>query len=567
MAIQSASTSISTPIYSVSNFAIDNFEKSQKCAVMISDDLTDAFLLAPCGHSISKVAREEMYKGGNNVHCPLCQTRVIECYPNHTLNSIVSQSVQMKLVDVLRTVSDGQKEQSIPFPGTQARFVHASGDWEVLDSGTDLAREMEFHSITRGSLFERFVVLGWKTGEVALTLKFLGKDKTISYLNDCGVQAPTLGSKGYSNHSYRSNSLDTKALFEVIAKHNDIPKHKFALIRDLVFVADWKTVTPLKWDEKSILEREYSHLRTEPYFSIFPGKKAEFALSSDHWEIPLNGIKKLGLTSTSEASLFQKLVFLGYESGSIGILITFKGKDETIFYLNRCGMDVPTKNSFNAGVRYSDHCYLAIGDKSELLFKILTKNNNFPEKELQFVRKLVTNHEWKERSYSFEVEKKPLITNSVQDDIPPPPLGGADFMLTGGNWEIFDSETDVVRKLEFTSVSLDCLFRKMDILGFRDGRVAISIKFVFKGSAFKYLNQCGMNICIDEDLDYHTKELNAHCYQSTPENTQLLFQIIARHNVIPEEQLSLISELVVTGDWRKVTPVEDGENPLKKRKV
>ncbi|MBS0656465.1 MAG: hypothetical protein JSR46_11865, partial [Verrucomicrobia bacterium] len=405
MAIQPAKNPLNDPL--PSSFAIDNFQSALECPVLMPNTLTDAVLLTPCGHSISEVACREMYKGKESINCPLCSTRVEAWYPNHALRSLVSQITGMNVLQLLRTISAEVKEEPIPFPGIGARFVLARGDWEVLDCPTDLVREMHFHSTTKGSLFEEMEIIGYKTGAVFIIIKFIGKEKTIAYLNSCGVQVPSEGSRGYSERSYRSNAYDTKALFEVIARHNEIPKQTFALIRDLVYVGDWRTVTPLKWYEKAILERDYSSNRIKPYTNLPPGKGAQFAVTSKDWEDVPDGIevaKKLELTSTTEGSFLQKMAVLGLKSGTVHILVTFTGKDETIFYLNGCGLQVPTKNCFNSGVRYSDHCYQSIGVETELLLNTITQHNTIPAKELQFIRKLVIDQDstWKELVWQEE---------------------------------------------------------------------------------------------------------------------------------------------------------------------
>lgn len=527
--------------------AIENFQNNLECPVLMPNTLIDAVLLAPCGHSIGEVALKAMYKDKVEIDCPLCRERVTAWFPNRSLRSIVGQALD--LVPSIKAVSE--KQDPIPFPGKKARFIHVHGNWEVLDSGTHLAREMNFQSTTCGSLFEEITILGCKNGTVSILIKFLGKEETISYLNQCGVQAPSQGSKG----SYRSNAYDTKALWSVIATHNEIPKNKVALLRELIYVGDWKIVTPLTAEDKALLERPY--IRKVPFDAIPPGKKAFFVVTSKDWEDVPNGtevLKKLELTSVEVDSYLKKITFLGLSDGYVNILISFAGGDKTISYLNRSGLDVPTKNSFNSGFRYSDHCFQSYTpNETQLLWNIISRNNYIPEKTVQLIRNLVFDQKCQWRNYQW-------IDHAV--------VLGTDFIHTGGNWEVFDSETEILRKLEFTSVSLNPnLLKEIAILGFKDGSVAISLKFLIKTMVFDFLNQFGMELSIDEELDYYTKQATAHSYQSTPENTKKLFAIIANHKLIPEEHFPLVNKLIESGDWRKVTPLENNEPAFKKRKI
>lgn len=120
----------------------------------------------------------------------------------------------------------------ISFPGIGAHFALASGNWEIFDSGADLVRQMTFVSQTKGSLFEKMGVLGYKDGSVAIFIEFEKNSKLVSdYLSQCGIDLDFISMDcGF----YKSNLSDTKLLFRILAKHNYIPPDQFSLIRDLV---------------------------------------------------------------------------------------------------------------------------------------------------------------------------------------------------------------------------------------------------------------------------------------------------------------------------------------------
>jgi hypothetical protein len=245
---------------------VDNFSNTLKCPVTLGP-LTDAAMLIPCGHTISKVAADTIYQGihrnkeGNETvnkqdPCPLCRHTVTAYYPNRVMQSLVSIALNIKLGKVLPLVSaaildDAEKNlDTIPLPGLGAKFVLTTESWDPFDRdyGNDLVRKLLFKSQTQGSLFEEMEVLGYKDGGVALFLRFKKNSETAcNYLSSCGINITNYN----RNHGfYRSNPNNNKLLFSIISKHNEIPANKFILIRDLVMSGDWNHVTPLAANER-----------------------------------------------------------------------------------------------------------------------------------------------------------------------------------------------------------------------------------------------------------------------------------------------------------------------------
>lgn len=139
-------------------------------------------------------------------------------------------------------------------------------------------------------------------------------------------------------------------------------------------------------------------------------------------------------------------------------------------------------------------------------------------------------------------EKKDL------DSIPFPGKG-AHFVHISGNWNFFNSGS-LVRSLKFLTATPGSLFEAMSVLGYEDGSVALGIEY--EKAAISYLEACG--IILGDNFKM------IKCYISNNnDDTKLLFNIIAKHNKIPEDKFPLIHALVASGDWRTVTPLKPEE--------
>jgi len=233
--------------------AVSNFSNALECPVMLTL-LKDAVLLTPCGHTISEVAAKNLYGAVQTIEeretvekvapCPLCRRNVVAYYPNHAMRSLVAITLGTKVEEVLPVVSASvqaapEKDlDTIPFPGVAAKFVLRSGSWEPFESGAALVRQLTFTSATEGSLFEEMGLLGYKDGRIALQITFKENRTAASqYLLDCGLKLDFIATNcGF----YVSRTNDTKLLFRILAKHNEIPKEHFMFIRDLVTSGNWK---------------------------------------------------------------------------------------------------------------------------------------------------------------------------------------------------------------------------------------------------------------------------------------------------------------------------------------
>ncbi len=233
---------------------INNFSTLLQCPVLFTP-LVDAVVLAPCGHTISASAVDQLYHSVLNEQeqvqtpaCPLCRRKITTHSPNMALRDLVSIALSIQLEKELPTISATLKTEeeidpaTIPFPGIPAKFVPKSGSWDFEDSNRATVRTLDFISQTTNSLFNRMSVHGHRNGEVSLRVHFENhKEIALEYLKKCGIKI----CKEHEICSfYISNLSDTKRLFKILMLHNEIPSDKIPLIRDLVIHGNWKTVTP-----------------------------------------------------------------------------------------------------------------------------------------------------------------------------------------------------------------------------------------------------------------------------------------------------------------------------------
>lgn len=153
-------------------------------------------------------------------------------------------------------------------------------------------------------------------------------------------------------------------------------------------------------------------------------------------------------------------------------------------------------------------------------------------------------------------EALPAICAEVSPDVEvdidtvPFPGIGARFTQTNRGWDqIIPFNDELVREIKLVSEKKDSLFEEMSVLGYRDGGVAIFLTFKqFRTEASAYLQKLGIK------ADYHP------FLKSDKSNIKRLLSIIAKHNQIPADQFDLIKKLAESGDWTKVTPLQNGEN-------
>ncbi len=141
---------------------------------------------------------------------------------------------------------------SIPFPGKKASFkLRLSQDWSIcyLEQGADLIRTLSFESETKDSLIEKFNLLGYENGRVALSLQLSPHDhKVIDYFN--AVTNKDNGSLFIiDNFFILRDPDDIRKAFRVLKEFNQIPENYLDLAEKLSRTSDWRLVTPLSSEE------------------------------------------------------------------------------------------------------------------------------------------------------------------------------------------------------------------------------------------------------------------------------------------------------------------------------
>lgn len=128
----------------------------------------------------------------------------------------------------------------------------------------------------------------------------------------------------------------------------------------------------------------------------FPGKRGNFTLEpGKDWSIADEGvplIRQLSFINETKDSLLEKIKLLGYKNGSLAVHIIFPKESFQILetYLTPLDLD---KSEFIR--RNKDYFHFNTPRERLILFKILQEFNQFPEKELPLLEKLIRATNWK----------------------------------------------------------------------------------------------------------------------------------------------------------------------------
>lgn len=120
------------------------------------------------------------------------------------------------------------------FPGIGAKFELSIGGFTFGEQDCILADEVVFTSRTEGSTFRKFSIFCETDGTAKLAVS-CGK-VGLQYLLDCGVSFD----KRVGEEQYISKPETRHLLFQIIAKHNEIPAIRFATVRILVEKGSWR---------------------------------------------------------------------------------------------------------------------------------------------------------------------------------------------------------------------------------------------------------------------------------------------------------------------------------------
>lgn len=120
----------------------------------------------------------------------------------------------------------------------------------------------------------------------------------------------------------------------------------------------------------------------------------------------------------------------------------------------------------------------------------------------------------------------------------PYPGKRARFVHQVGNWDLFYLPGNLCRKMEFISSTKDSLIEDFSLLGYKNGKVAIQVKFSEGNNIVEYLKQFDIIVDRIDLIGYMTKN---------QDQLKVIFNIIAQNNEIPASHFEKIRDIVAKG--------------------
>lgn len=179
--------------------------------------LTDAVNLFPCCHKVSEVAAQGLQA------CTVCHVLISGSVPDYTVRDVASRFKGLNPVQP-------------PNLDLTAAFVLVTDNWDLpyknYSTSRPLARKLEFLSVTKGSLLNRFELLGYWQGEVRFYFHCHSENEELfnQLLKSHGITRGSLDIVGYRS----KNHGEMKTLFRIVALNNEIPADYFYKIRSIV---------------------------------------------------------------------------------------------------------------------------------------------------------------------------------------------------------------------------------------------------------------------------------------------------------------------------------------------
>jgi hypothetical protein len=184
--------------------------------------MIDAVNLLPCCHKVSQISAKTLKI------CNVCSHPVIAYSPDYTLQDLVT-----------RIAGHEKKLNLAPlqpaYPGLPAVFALVKENWNKpykdYSTTSPLCREMEFLSVTKGSLLKSLSLLGYWNGEVKISIStFSGDTKPFEQL----LKSHELSCGAVTFHYISKTHEELKTLFRIVALNNQIPFDYFDQIRAIV---------------------------------------------------------------------------------------------------------------------------------------------------------------------------------------------------------------------------------------------------------------------------------------------------------------------------------------------
>jgi hypothetical protein len=145
----------------------------------------------------------------------------------------VVEQIILPAISMVRTIIPEEKIV-LPFPGKGAKFVYASGNFEVFDSGAPLNRIIEFRSKTPGSLFTEFSVLGYRDGEINISVGFNKKINEKAVKNYLATYDIVPNAVELMTTYHTSGRTQLRNMFNILTENNEIPESHFEQICNII---------------------------------------------------------------------------------------------------------------------------------------------------------------------------------------------------------------------------------------------------------------------------------------------------------------------------------------------
>jgi hypothetical protein len=228
--------------------------------------LTEAVFLFPCGHKLNEP--EAISYFGDMVEgkctklgkrCTVCTTTITSWHIDHTIRALAKLFRELKptiLSDFPASKSSAEKKEDAemkeaaavgkddlpPFPGKSAKF-NVLTDWGIFETGAGLCRFLKFKTDDKDSLISEFHFAGYKDKSIKILLIFNTSFHSIEwpsktrFLTTYNFEINALNL--YSNSFLTETIEQTKKVFAIFTKYNEIPVDSLKLIAPIVEKGSW----------------------------------------------------------------------------------------------------------------------------------------------------------------------------------------------------------------------------------------------------------------------------------------------------------------------------------------
>ncbi len=223
------------------------------------EPLIDAVSVWPCNHNISEAAARAIGNANHNgsyyeypnqnIPCPECRTKIIGFGPDHKIRKLaqkfLAKQSEKKAKESEEKASD--LSSSIPFPGKSAKFRSTIKWKENLNTEIPLQKSLSFKSQSLDSFVISINVLGYKDGEVWITVEVTDEDKFLRYLEKIGI---SIKDHNTQKTFFFAINQQCKTVFEALAQNNKFEDKEYKFVKNLLEAGDWRKMKNNLSEEK-----------------------------------------------------------------------------------------------------------------------------------------------------------------------------------------------------------------------------------------------------------------------------------------------------------------------------